>query len=908
MRCDLALCSLAAFLTGLALLPVDALRAQVRRPEAMRRTVAFFDFERPEQSLQDVPQHWVRAQNDPPYRERPGFPQWNEAAFDDSVRAGGESSVRLPTRGGGAALRLVSGAIPVLPGSDYTVRGMIRTWGLEHARARIMARLLDAHGAPIDGAVQHTELVRTSGEWREVAAALPSAPDEAAWVQLELQLLQPRQLNADARSEHETRLDDVSGAAWFDNVGVYLAPKMSLSAASPDGVFLAPDRPQFIATVRDPTGEPLRAVLDLHDIDGALRQRVEREIAGGAWRDVWRPPIETFGWRSATLRVFSGEDLLGRAKQDVVWLPPGSAPSEDERRRFGAQLEMAPPRASDALVRLVETLGVGAVDLPVWSRAWSPSNASDSALESLIDALLERRLDVTLALEAVPPALAAKAGPGVGDVLSLLTSDSAVWRPALEDLLTRFGQRVRRWRLGADESGGPLWKPDLRAQIRQARRTLAALVLDPVATTPWPLTVSPPEWLAAEAAVTMAAPYAFRPDGIPQALEALPGALDATIVIEPPAERYGARARAAAIVRRAAQARRTSPRRLSIRQPWTWRHEGGAGPQAQPSAMFAAWRQVIQELAGRRYLGEAPAPPGATALAFEGPTGDVIVAWNDWAEPEDAVIEGYLGAGPVRAVDIFGNEIASWPAREPIRIALRQEPIYLEVVDARLTRFLREFRMAPSFIPAAAARRPAELGLTNPWSAPVSGVLRVVSPESWDVEPRVIPFSLAPGESEAFPITVALGVGEEAGPKRVVAEARLTGEVHHPVLTLETFVELGMPGVELSASAHRRDRAEGDDDIVIALLATNTGDEPVSLTAFAQAAGFTRQQAPISDLAPGASTARRFVFPEAAQRLAGERPLVGLIESDGLLRLNKRVDVPVPPPDRDAAAEPSEDR
>src|SRR5262245_36217227 len=60
--------------------PAEASPATVRRPETARRVVAMFDFEEPGNPY-PVPRHWVRTQ-DTPASPNPGFPAYNEPAFD----------------------------------------------------------------------------------------------------------------------------------------------------------------------------------------------------------------------------------------------------------------------------------------------------------------------------------------------------------------------------------------------------------------------------------------------------------------------------------------------------------------------------------------------------------------------------------------------------------------------------------------------------------------------------------------------------------------------------------------------------------------------------------------------------------------------------------------------------------
>ena len=51
-------------------------------PAAARRVAARFDFEPVAGDTSTLPRNWIRAQHDPPVRDRPGFPIWNRGVLD----------------------------------------------------------------------------------------------------------------------------------------------------------------------------------------------------------------------------------------------------------------------------------------------------------------------------------------------------------------------------------------------------------------------------------------------------------------------------------------------------------------------------------------------------------------------------------------------------------------------------------------------------------------------------------------------------------------------------------------------------------------------------------------------------------------------------------------------------------
>ena len=106
-------------------------------------------------------------------------------------------------------------------------------------------------------------------------------------------------------------------------------------------------------------------------------------------------------------------------------------------------------------------------------------------------------------------------------------------------------------------------------------------------------------------------------------------------------------------------------------------------------------RNQAQRLAGRRVVDRFPVAEGVTAyiLAPNSSTSatGAIVAWNDAADPEHAVIDAYLGPNAITLLDAFGNSsspssssISSTPGS--VRISIGTEPVFIEGVDTELAR------------------------------------------------------------------------------------------------------------------------------------------------------------------------------------------------------------------------------
>ncbi|MFT3686712.1 MAG: hypothetical protein QM783_17630 [Phycisphaerales bacterium] len=253
----------------------------IDRPSFAGRQVCVFDFEEEAYNPEDIPRNWFRAY-DQPGRPRKGFPRWNQAIFNGRVAHSGNTSVMLPTKGGSTSLRLGSGLIQVFPDAEYRVSGYIRTEGLRYATALIEAAILDEQGNPVPGAVVRSQPLQSPEAWTPVAITLHGPFNGARTLRIDLLLLQPDQFPVSRVAEQFVpRSEDLSGAAYFDDIAVLQLPRVRLSSDAPGNVFMGEKRkPELTAQVRDLTGEDLHAEIVTRDLNDTVVDR--QEIALGA--------------------------------------------------------------------------------------------------------------------------------------------------------------------------------------------------------------------------------------------------------------------------------------------------------------------------------------------------------------------------------------------------------------------------------------------------------------------------------------------------------------------------------------------------------------------------------------------------------------------------------------------------
>ncbi len=854
------------------------------RPSGAHRLVRLFDFEERAQTTEPVPVHWVRLVHQPGRIERPGFPPWNESGFSEDRPFRGNWSVRLPTRGGSAALRLAGGVVPVVPQADYIVAAAVRTEGLSRARARIVARFLDNELRPISGSRQESPLLITGGEWERVSVELWGDHPEAAWVQVDLLLLQPDTQPAGAPDDDGAIVrDDLDGAAWFDDLAIMQIPRLELTTNSPTNVIVAPETPTLRISVRDLTGEQLSGTLRVTDLDGNTVAERRLVFFASTPNVEWTPELHEYGWRRVSLEVEAKGERVGSTTLDFIWAPPG-APDPTESKRLTLTCEDEPHEMLPAIPDLLAATGVGGVQIAIPT---DPSPEAFLHLEEAVMSALERRFDVALQIARLADRVAQRLHIASDDVLAFpLDPESELWQSYLEPPLARFGQRVSRWQIGATGDDHSLVRdlPERRDAFRAAFERLSP---EPIVASPW----SPYEGLPASTSLDALAfelPPQVAPSGgadLARSWRATAPRADLTLLIAPYAD-----ADPHTLVRQLAirtlHTWGAPVDRLAFRPPWTWSGERRPSPRPRPE--LGAIRSLATHLHGRSVAGRLPMPAGAHALILAGPRGDALALWNEYADPNEAVLHAYLGEGPIRAFDLFGNELPVEQSGGRHRLRLGPDPVFVEGVNTELLLFQSAAEIEPSFIVSAGARRELELVLTNPWDENVSGRVRLTGPEHWRLAPSVQPLTMGPGQTIRVPFEISLGIAEEAGAHTVTVEAELNIARETTRLTIEPTIDIGIADLALEGGV----RLHNTTDVIVVAIVTNLGDEPVTLTIASLAPGHARQQAPVSTLPPGESAVRQFRYPGAASELAGQSVRLSVIEAEGAERLNRTLSVP----------------
>jgi hypothetical protein len=944
------LCAAGVFLSAIA-------NAQevVQRPEAAGRVVRLFDFEEHETNPGEVPRYWYRDQDDPnePLTSaHAGFPEWNKADLsyvtEGGIALNGIGSVRLPTQGGSTRLVLEPGVLPVFDNADYLVSARVHTENLTHARARLRAYMLDKNGKQIRESIAESELMLSPDGWQQVSVSLPGSFITAAYIQLELVLLQPSEIAAmghgagAAPASKAIVEQDLDGAAYFDDVAITQLPRVDLTTNSPINVLTRSQRPELRIFIRDLAGEVLDGTLVVYDVNGIVVDRWSGKVAGGLTSESWSPKLPRLGWYRARLDLIGpGGFRVGGAGCDFVWLAdpsdrsdaPGTVGNHD-RRRFGVSVDSLPVGLRPLLPDLIRAGGTGSVTLPVWNSQLTSSDVAQEAhtMQPLVGLLLRDWQELTLSLDPVPDTLAAKAHVHPEDAWAVLEQDDAVWLPYIDTLLEKLGQRVTRWQIGRTGDDRLFWTGTVREQALSLQNKLAKFVPGPTIVIP---ARADRDWngsMLRAGEETPAISLLATPDAGPRAVREMVSAWQSslspgrgpvphtTIVLEPYGDRYSPAASASDLAKRAVEfwasvdPKDTSSAPLAMSIPSPWRFVGDTHGTPQPSAHFAVWRNIVDRLSDRRVVGTYPVGDGSDAIAsyILGPTDrsrehrtGMLVAWNRSANPDAAVIKAHLGTTPLTVYDLYGNArspemIATTPngPRNIAVIPLGEDPVFIEGVDVELLQFVASLKIDPSFLEWNVDDAQHAVHVTNPWPFAVAGKISILEPggyqsgkrdRSWRILPRQLAFTTQSDETAKLPFRASFGPGEEAGPKEFVFEVALNADKTYPPIEVRRLVELGLRDVSMSLATSTQGRTLND--LVVEVTLTNNAKKPLTLDLTCFAPGQPRSRSVVPELKPGAQTVRRFVYPNAAQQARGRSLIVTMTESESGRRLNQSLKI-----------------
>ena len=832
---------------------------------------------------------------------RVGYPNFAEVAFDQTVKASGDFSLRLSLSGGNTGAFIQQGAIIVKPESDYRITAKVYTEKLEHAWAELRAYLVDGDGNRIEASLERSDPITINGQWTDVSVKLVGEFPKAASIGIEVDIRQPGMDRDNPIGQNQVVPADIEGGAWFDDVAVWELPSVDLTTGNPTNIIPASQTPTLRAQVRDLTGRKLYSSTTVYNHRLEAVDRNEDAIEEKSWS--WTPDLGSrYGWYWADLEVYELNAInqermpVARTLAGFLWLPPSQASNGDDRSRFVLLAEDVPTEQLPLVAELMGQAGLSSVVVSGWQRNGTPETTAERArvLEPIMRDLLVRRGQVAVSFWPVPVELAAQAGVDVGDPLNLLTKPNDLWQGYAKPFLSPLGQRLNQWQVGSSSHPQAFLARDLKADLDAARSGVRLLAPSPRLIAPWRLDQPNRDGdLDPFDRYALAWPQGIVPDRLGEVLADWPTTMQRVrmdIELANAAEMVHER-RVADLMLRVLHAWEQDAASISINKPWTDAHERHAA--LTPDPVLGVWINLTQQLEGQRVIGRMPLQPGLQSMVLDGEQGGMLVVWNDKAQADPIEMSLYLGEAPV-VVDPFGNTTALNNYGGKHTLTIGKTPTIIRGIDPRLALFRAGFVVDEPFIQSTQIAHRRILRIHNPWPRTLNGQFTFIGPDKWTLQPQLRHISIAPGDTAEFPITLRFPIHENGGYKALAANFVFTvGEDYDVILT--TPIELGLEGVVFNASVIvEPGKAPGTTDAIVTLTVTNTANRRQSLNIFAGLTGHARREMIIPGIAPGEFVSRRIRF-KGVDGQIGKFPIrCGVRESNGPAVLNQSLDL-LPP-------------
>ncbi len=859
------------------------------------RVLRTFDFEeRRLGNVEDVPMNWEKVTG-------PQLPHYVVGRLTTDRHRSGNYSFRMDLDGSSCIYRYEPGQIRVQFGAHYRVEGFCQTTPLTYARARLTAYFTDLDYHPILSTVKHSEpfaSTETDDDWHLLSTELTADDPQAAFLVIEMELLQPNLYATSSLGERALFLQDIHGTAWFDDIMVSQVPQVVLSTDRPGNVFRRGEAIKLTVTLNDRHTDDLATQLIVRDAkDRPVYQQTSgldmasaQSLGPGMKRMSMVLPQLLPGWYRASLSISSRGVFVGQEQLDLVLLAD-TAPQVMPDPRFGIIATNLPFDAWSQLPDILPLLSAGRVKLAVWSEAGDVQQVDSAAFDQLLEGLAERGITPTACLISPPPGMVKRINGKTW--LQLLQANPQDWRGPLAYLISRHANHLDRWQLGADGSDEFVTNPDMRLVYKMVYRQFANLVDNPDLAMPWPA------WYEMDgelpATVALSVPPSVLPNEIPLYMEDIKSHQGHNLSLSLQLldrDTYGREMQIQDLAQRVVYALAAGANRIDLPLPFTVRQRDGR-TVTEPQELLIIMRTLVTMLGGSTYRGQVPIADGVQCFLFDNQGQGVMVLWDKGNQHGVRQLAVNLGDHAVR-VDLWGNAVPllqvsptnddADDSSAAVKLSLDAMPVLLVGIDSQLAQLRASVGFDQPLIESSFEPHTRHFRFVNPYRQAIGGTLKLKAPRGWTLNPPTFSFTLNPGETFDREVTIEFPYNSFAGPKTIDALFTIQAD-RNSVFTVPTTLTLGLSDVGTQTLALR----DGH-DVVVQQMITNYGESPINYTAFAVYPGQPRQERLVTNLEPGRTTIKKYRMVNV-DFSKDSKVRAGVKELDGTRILNEEVEI-----------------
>jgi hypothetical protein len=817
-----------------------------------------------DKNFDNWPDRWTRERS-------VAYPHYLPIKMVDDHSPVGERALRIELNGGAAAVHSPTAKVDSM--YTYVVEGYARTENLKRDEAHISITFLDAKDQPLQTVIS-TPLRRTT-RWTKLRVgpvSVPSAKAQRATITLHVG---PRDDKA-----------DLTGAALFTDVWLGRLPRMTLVADRHSHLYYVGEVPEITCTA---SGFPLDqppVIFELLDLERKVVDRTEvkltilsSEPTVGLFEE--RQPAEPAPSETPAPETSdAAPDLPDHAPQEVfagsaVWKPtfrepgfycvrvemPGKTGVANYREVSLAVVDKISPAAEGefgwslpdgdkplTLVELAEVLGQSGCNwckFPLWNESYS--NEREEQLVWFAERLGLRKIEMIGLLIAPPSKDIADTSEGqIPQAAGVFSMPSETWYPSLEPIMTRLSLKVRWWQLGTDQDQSWVGYPQLARKIASLKKQLTRYGQRIHLGMGWSWLKEPPrEKPTWDFLVFSASPPLTWEEQLAYTRATQLKDCARWLVLEPlDKESYSTEVRATDLVMRMLAAKMERVEAVFIPQAFDDR-TGLMNSDGTVGELFVPWRTAAHHLAGAEALGSLNLPGSCNNQIFSRGDELVMALWSD----QPTKLRLYVGS-EARQIDLWGREKPLVEQAGQQIIEVSQSPLFIKHVDPAIVRT----QMSVAFDSAQLASqfgKPQSNGLSfkNHFQQSIRGTVRMMTPESWRVSPKDIPFKLAAGETSFQQCEVTLQTNAATGKQLVRLDFDLTADRRYR-FSVYRYMEVGLGDIFAEALTRMNERG----DLEVEQRITNETDETVSFKCYLYAPGRKRMMTHVEDHGRGVDT------------------------------------------------------